>query len=90
MEERLKKTILDDTHMNRIKRFVTGAVCSDMTFFAGTPASSAQPMPTFARGGKAAYSIVVGCDASDAELLAMAELSMFMGRVTSTVMDGTF
>jgi hypothetical protein len=57
------------------------------------PAATAGPevgkSPAFANGGKAAYSIVVGRDASDAELLAVAELSMYLGRVTGTVTDAT-
>jgi hypothetical protein len=52
------------------------------------PAATAGPevekSPAFANGGKAAYSIVVGSDASDSELLAVAELSKYLGTVAGS------
>jgi hypothetical protein len=53
---------------------------------AGT--SAAKPMPPLASGGKPAYFIVVGRDATDSELLAVAELGKYLGIVTGTAKDG--
>jgi hypothetical protein len=54
-----------------------------------SPAWAAEPMRPLASGGKPGYRIVVGRDASDAELLAVAELSKYLGTVAGTVTDGT-
>ncbi len=53
---------------------------------AGTTA--AKPMPPLANGGKPAYYIVVGRDATASELLAVAELGKYLGIVTGTAKDG--
>ena len=53
---------------------------------AGTTTGS--PMPPLASGGKPAYFIVVGRDAADSELLAVAELGKYLGSVTGPVKDG--
>ena len=50
--------------------------------------NTAKPMPPLASSGKPAYFIVVGRDATDSELLAVAELGKYLGSVTGTTKDG--
>lgn len=54
----------------------------------GAGPAAAKPMPPLASGGKPTYYIVVGRDATDSELLAVAELGKYLGSVTGTAKDG--
>lgn len=86
-----KKTLPAEKKMRRALLGMLGTL-SVLNLAFVCPAATAGPepgkLPAFASGGKPAYVIVVGRDASDSELLAVAELSQYLGRVTGTAKDG--
>ena len=78
-----KKRLSRET-MGKVSFLIATFILSLTSICAGAKPVVEASLPALASGGKPAYSIVVGRDASDSELLAVAELSQYLGTVTGT------
>lgn len=75
-------------NMKQTLTLLTALLVALQTLCHAAGTTNAKPMPPLASGGKPTYFIVVGRDATDSELLAVAELGRYLGSVTGTAKDG--